>query len=114
MKRSKEPEKTCLFPPEDPALTPEARENQLIALSERLAEQQLREGTASAQVIVHYLKLGTMREKLEREKMQNEIALLEAKKESLNSSKRSEELVAEAIAAFRSYRGEDETNYSNI
>lgn len=107
MKRSKEPNSSELFFQEDPALTPEARENQLIALSERLAEKQLREGTATSQVIVHYLRLGSMREKLEREKLKHENELLEAKKEALESAKRSEELFNKAIAAFRSYRGED-------
>ena len=56
-----------------PALTPEARENQLISLAIDLAEQQLRDGTASSQVITHYLKLGSTKEKLEREKLKNEI-----------------------------------------
>lgn len=103
-----------VFLPEEPALTPEARENQLISLSERLAEKQLREGTASAQVIVHYLRLGTMRERLEREKLKHENDLLVAKKESLESSQRSEELLEKAIAAFRSYRGEDVYEDQNI
>lgn len=104
-----------IFLPEEPALTPEARENQLISLSERLAEKQLREGTASAQVIVHYLKLGTMRERLEREKIRHENDLLIAKKESLESAARSEELLEKAIAAFRSYRGDDDAElYQNV
>ena len=55
-----------------PALTPEARENQLISLAVDLAEKQLQEGTASSQVITHYLKLGSMRERLEREKLEEE------------------------------------------
>ncbi len=104
-----------VFPPDEPALTPEARENQLIALAEQRAEQQLRDGTASSQVIVHYLRLGTMRERLERDKLKNEIALLDAKKESLESQKRSEELFAKAIAAFKSYRGESDAEvYQNL
>ena len=63
-----------------PALTPEARENQLIFLATDLAEQQLRNGTASTQVIAHYLRLGTERERLERAKLEKEVALLDAKK----------------------------------
>ena len=114
MRRSKEPPQTEPFVLEEPALTPEARENQLISLSERLAEQQLREGTASAQVIVHYLRLGTMRERLEREKLRNENALLEAKKEAIESQKRVEELYSQALSAMRSYRGEDEDDYQNL
>lgn len=90
-----------------PAFTPEARENQLIALATNLAEKQLREGTASAQVITHYLKLATTKEKLEKEKLEAENKLLKAKTESLESSKRIEELYAQAIKAMRTYSGSD-------
>lgn len=88
-----------------PALTPEARENQLIALAVDLAEKQLIEGTASAQVITHYLKLGSTREKLEKEKLERENELLSAKREALESAKRVEELYADALKAMRSYSG---------
>lgn len=88
-----------------PALTPEARENQMISLAENLAEQQLRDGTASSQVITHYLKLATMKERLEREKLEKENQLLIAKTEALQSAKRVEELYANAIAAMKSYSG---------
>ena len=71
-----------------PALTPEARENQMIALAVDLAEKQLLEGTASSQVITHYLKLGTTKEKLEREILEKQKALIEAKTENLQSAKR--------------------------
>jgi hypothetical protein len=90
-----------------PAFTPEARENQLIALATNLAEKQLREGTASSQVITHYLKLATTKEKLEKEKLEAENKLLKAKTESLESSKRIEELYAQAIKAMRTYSGSD-------
>ena len=89
-----------------PAISPEARESQLIALAEDRAEQQLRDGTASSQVIVHYLKLGSMREQLERERLMEENKLLRAKAENLKSQKRSEELMEEALRAFRSYNGQ--------
>lgn len=89
-----------------PALTPEAREGQLISLAVDLAEKQLQEGTASSQVITHYLKLGSMREKLERERLEEENKLLRAKAEAIRSAKRSEELMQEAIAAFRNYSGQ--------
>ena len=89
-----------------PASTPEARENQLIALAEARAEEQLLNGTASSQVICHYLRLGSMREKLEREKLKSEVEMLVAKKEALESAKRVEELYSEAMKAVRSYRGE--------
>jgi hypothetical protein len=91
-----------------PASSPEARENQLIALAEARAEEQLRNGTASSQVICHYLRLGSMREKLEREKLKSEVEMLTAKKEALESAKRVEELYSEAMRAVRSYRGESE------
>lgn len=88
-----------------PALTPEARENQMISLAVDLAEKQLLDGTASSQVITHYLKLGTVREQLERERLEKENALLVAKVDALQSQKRSEELFQEAIAAMRRYSG---------
>lgn len=96
-----------------PATSPDAREKQLIGLAIDLAEKQLAEGTASAQVITHYLKLGSMREKLEREKLEKENQLLRAKAEALESAKRVEELYSEAIRAFKSYSvgGDDEDSY---
>lgn len=89
-----------------PALSPEARENRLISLSMDLAEQQLLDGTASSQIIVHYLKAGLIKERYEKEKLQNENELLKAKVEDLKSKKQSEEIYAEAIEAFKKYRGE--------
>lgn len=88
-----------------PALTPEARENQLISLAVDLAEQQLLDGTASAQVITHYLKLGTAKEKLEQEKLKTENELLRAKTEAIESTKRVEELYSNALSAMRTYSG---------
>ncbi len=88
-----------------PALTPEARENQLISLAVDLAEKQLMEGTASSQVITHYLKLATTREKLENEKKMKEMELLQAKTEAIESSKRIEAMYTEALNAMRSYSG---------
>lgn len=92
-----------------PALTPEARENQLIAEAIDLAEKQITEGTASAAVICHYLKLGSTKAKLENEKLQEENKLLRAKTEALESQKNVEQLYKDAIAAMSEYRGiEDE------
>lgn len=88
-----------------PALTPEARENQLIYLATNLAEQQLRDGTASSQVITHYLKLGSTKERIEKEILEKQKDLLVAKTESLQSSKRIEELYANAINAMKRYSG---------
>lgn len=88
-----------------PALTPEARENQMISLAVDLAERQLMEGTASSQVITHYLKLGTVKEQLEREKLRSEGRLLEAKVEAIKSSERIEKLYKDAVRAMQIYGG---------
>jgi len=88
-----------------PATSPKARENQMVNLAETLAERQLREGSASSQVITHYLKLGTERERLENDRLRHEVELLKAKVESLASAKRTEELYKEAMDAFRMYQG---------
>lgn len=88
-----------------PALTPEARENQMIALAVDLAEKQLMEGTASAQVITHYLKLGATTARLEKEKLERENELLKAKTKALESAERVEELYTNAINAMRNYSG---------
>ena len=89
-----------------PAITPEARENQLIALAYDLVEQRLLDGTATSQETTHFLKLGSAKSKLEMEKLRRENNLLEAKKEALDSSKRSEELFEKALLAMRSYSGQ--------
>lgn len=88
-----------------PATTPQGREDQLIALAIDVAEDQLRKGTASAQVVTHFLKLASSKEKLEREKLELENELIKAKTETLQSQKRSEELYSNAIAAMKSYAG---------
>lgn len=93
-----------------PALTPEARENQLIALAVDLVEQRLLDGTASSQETTHFLKLGSMRNRLEMEKLEEENRLLKAKTESIQSQKKSEELFLEAINAFRSYSGKEDSD----
>lgn len=96
-----------------PALTEAGRETQLISLAIDLAEKQLREGTASSQVITHYLKMGTEREKLEREKLKNENLLTLAKVDSLKSAENIEKLYADAIKAMQSYSGVDNNGYDN-
>lgn len=88
-----------------PAISAEARENQMIALATDLAETQMREGTASAQVITHYLKLGSTKEKLEKERLIEENKLLKAKTEALKSQKRVEELYMQALEAMKGYGG---------
>lgn len=91
-----------------PALTPEARENQLISLAVDLAEKQLIEGTASSQVITHYLKLGSTKERIEKEILEKQKELIDAKTENLKSTKRVEELYADALNAMRDYSGQGE------
>ena len=88
-----------------PARTPQEREDQLIEAAVDLAEIQLRGGDASAQVITHYLKLGSSREKLEQERLRNENALLATKREVMESEKRTEELIKDALKAMRDYSG---------
>jgi hypothetical protein len=91
-----------------PAKTPEARENQLIALAVDLAERQLQDGSASAQVITHYLKLASTRERLEKEKLSKENKLLEAKTDAIKSQKKIEDLYANALKAMSAYNGRGE------
>lgn len=94
-----------------PATTPEGREQQLISLAADLAERQLEEGTASAQVITHFLKLGSTRERVEQERIMNDNLLLSAKIEAMASQQRIETLYAEALSAMRSYAGQEVDAY---
>lgn len=91
-----------------PPMTEEGRENQLVSLAIDLAERQMLEGTASSQVITHYLKLGSTREKLEQERLRRENELLQAKVEMAASAKRVEELYADALNAMRQYTGQEQ------
>lgn len=89
-----------------PALSPEARENELIALAYDLVEKRLREGTATSQETTHFLKMGSMREKREDQLLRKQLELLDAKIENLNGQKDMNELYKEAISAFKSYRSD--------
>lgn len=91
-------------PSRPPALSPQARENQLINLTVDLAEKQLREGTASQAVVGHFLKLATSRENLEREKLKNENLLLQARVNAISSEGNMRELLETALDAFRGYQ----------
>jgi hypothetical protein len=93
--------------PRPPARTPDDRENQLIEAATDLAEKQLRSGEASAQVITHYLKLGSSRERLEQERLKGEVTLMKIKEEHMASEMRTEELVRDAFNAMRGYAGLD-------
>ena len=90
------------------AKTPELREQQMISLADELAEKQLREGTASAQVITHYLKLASSRERLEQARIKREIDLLEVKKAQIASMQQSQDLFEKALAAMSSYQPQRE------
>jgi regulator of replication initiation timing len=91
-----------------PALTPEGREQQLIALAYDLVEQRLRDGTASSQETTHFLKLENSKARLELKRLEAETEMIIAKKESLQSQQRSEEMFQEAIAAFKRYSGQSD------
>lgn len=96
-----------------PAITPEERENQLVSLAIDLAEKQLMEGTASSQVITHYLKLGSTKQKIEKEILEKQKELIVAKTENMKSLSKMEELYGEAINAMKKYsgNGSDENEY---
>lgn len=90
-----------------PATTEEGREAQLVSLAIDLAERQIAEGTASSQVITHFLKVGSSRERLEQERLRNENELLQAKVQQLSSAKRVEDLYSKALNAMRTYAGQE-------
>lgn len=104
------------IPKSRPAMSPEARENQLIALAYDVAEERLKNGTATSQEVVHFLRLGSMKERKELELMQKKNELMAAKTEALQSAKKIEELYTDAISAFKTYRGitEDDEDDSDI
>jgi hypothetical protein len=106
MGRAKEPTPLVANGKYPKARTPEARDNQLIALSYDLVEARLRAGTATSQETTFFLKLAAQREeeKLKREIMEEQKKLMKAKTESLQSAKRIEELYADAMKAFQSYK----------
>ena len=101
-KKDSESERKHVRPP---AISSEARQNQMIALAVNLAEQQLMDGTASSQIITHYLKLATAKEQLELEKTKAEVELMKAKAEAIKSAERMEDLYTNAIEAMKSYGG---------
>lgn len=102
--------------PRRPALTPEARENQIIADAYDLAEKQIREGTASSQVISHFLKMGSPKARLEKEKMELENELIRAKTKAIESGEEIRAMYEDAIRAMKEYngRGGSDDDYSNV
>lgn len=99
--------------PRRPASTLEGRENQLISLAVDLAERQLSNGTAASQVITHFLKLASTREKLEQARLQQENLLLSAKIDQIASGKRIEELYETALKAMKTYTGQDPGDFDD-
>ncbi len=91
-----------------PALTPEQQEDRLIAEAINLAEERISSGKVSDQVLLHYLKLGSSKGRAENDKLKEEVKLLKAKTENLESQKRVEELYAEAVNAMRTYSGRED------
>lgn len=93
-----------------PALNDEAEERQMISLAVDLAKKQLIEGTASSQVITHFLKLGSTKERIEKEILEKQKDLITAKTEALQSQKRVEELYSEALSAMKRYSGQGDVD----
>lgn len=94
-----------------PASTPEGREAQLTAQAYDLAERQIQEGTASAQVIAHFLKFGSTRERLEQQRIVHENELLQAKREAMKNVENTQLLYQEALNAMRTYAGQEPIEY---
>lgn len=88
-----------------PVQSTEARENQIANLALDLAEEQIRNGTAAATVITHFLKLITVREQLENERLRSDLRVAEKKIQMMEDQKDIKELYANALSAFKSYSG---------
>lgn len=88
--------------------SPEAIENEMIALAIREVEYRIRNHTASSQELVHYLKMGSEKERLEREKLEAEVELQKVKAAAIESGKHMEELYSSAIEAMKLYSGATE------
>lgn len=104
-------ESSSTLPKLRPALTPEAREGQMIALAMDLVEERLRNGTASSQETTHFLKLATEREKTERELSKKQLELMEAKRQQIESQARIEELYSNALKAMQRYSGNEDEEF---
>lgn len=88
-----------------PARTPEARENQLINLAINLAEQKLRDGTASSQIITTLLNMATTKYQLENEKLRSDLKVASAKIEQMQNQGDMKDMYEKALVAFRTYQG---------
>ena len=114
-KRAKVAESSGILSKMRPALTPEARENQMIALAMDLVERRLRDGSASSQETTHFLKLAASKEidELNLQLAQKELELKEAKKQAIYSAERIEALYNDAMEAMRRYSGHVDDEYSD-
>ena len=90
------------------ASTPEGRENEMIMLAYQEVERRIRDHTATSQELCHFLKMGSEKERLEREKLEVEMELQRVKADSIESGKHMEELYNNAIAAMKLYSGAEE------
>lgn len=117
MARRKAAESATILPKMRPALNPESREGQLISLAMDRVEERIRNDRASSQELVHFLRLGAEKERLEREKLENENLLLQAKVKALEAQTKNEELYGQVIAAMKRYSGhtddDDDMDFSN-
>lgn len=98
------------YQPQSPAMDPIEWENRMIGLTMSAVEQRIANGTASAAEYVHFLKLGSSRERLEQEEKRKEIELKRAKTDALESAQRIEALYTDAVNAMRKYAGQDSRN----
>lgn len=110
MAKAKSPSSSGDQRPRRPAISPEARMNQLVSLAVDCAEQQLRDGTASSQVITHFLKYATKEKELEMQILEKQKDLIVAKTEQIHDQKRTDEMFREAINAIRGYQGRNDSN----
>ena len=113
MARVKAPAESTTRKPMRPALSPEARENQLISLAIDLVEQRLIDGTASSQETTHFLKLATQKSKFEQERMRLENELIKAKTQNLRDQADMKTLYENAITAMRRYSGNGGASYDD-
>ncbi len=107
MKRGKKVDETFTTDDIIPAKSPEEWEDRCIGEAYKLVEKRLREGTATSAETVHFLKLGSVKEKLERDKLQKEINVLTAKAEAYESARNIERLYSSALTAMRTYSGQE-------
>ena len=93
-----------------PALTPEARENQMISLAMDLVQQRLIDGTASSQETTHFLKLASSKATLEKERLEEENKLLRAKTKAMENMEDAKVIYSDVLNAIRKYSGQGDVD----